>query len=234
MNKIFKKQREVFAILVFIGIIFALAYFVIRPLLLRIDNINNQMQEDAARQENRQKQIAELPKIQQQYQTLQNSEDLSSVLLNKQDAVFLIEKLELLAADTKNEITISVQDAKPVEAPKATASNKGKAETEKNILNDLPNKNYLQMKITLNGSYSAIINFVKSLEKFEYYADIVSLQINKGENQDSRSNSSVSTFDSVNPFSSNEQDVPELTEENTSELKKPITASLDTVFYTRE
>jgi hypothetical protein len=148
---------------------------------------------------------------------------LSGALLDKNKAVVLIEKIEKLAENTNNKVTITIQDV----ANKKTAKS-----TEKDtntLIAQLPSADYLQMKINLTGDYSSIVAFIDSLEKFEYYADITEIKINKDEATDSTSQatSNRGLFDvATQPII------------NDSRIKKNIaneellSASLTTVFYT--
>ena len=111
MKKIFQKQREIIIIFAYVGVVLALIYFIILPLLSKIEGVNNQIQEESMKQEIVKQQLGELPKIQQQYNTLQTNEGAIDVLLDKDKAVALIESLEKLAQDSGNKIEISVQNS---------------------------------------------------------------------------------------------------------------------------
>ena len=88
------------------------------------------------------------------------------------------------------------------------------------LTNDLPNENYLQFEIVLNGDFNTIGRFVKSLENFEYYCDIVGLQIrNSTEVTSSKSSQG-------NPF--NESGDSRDSQNKNGKLE----ATLDVVFYT--
>ena len=219
MKTFLNKQREILAIFFYIVFIAGLIYLVILPLITRIADMGNQIQQENAKQESARKHINELPKIQKQFQDLQSKNDLMNILLNNDRAVVLIEKLEKLAASTNNQITISVKDntaSKSIPAKKTET-------TTKTLVELLPNPDYLQMKISLDGDYNSIVKFVRLLEKFEYYADIIAIRINKSDIATSKEimlgNSSgvVSTDNSVSS-------------ENI--VSDKLTAALDVVFYT--
>ncbi|EKD46435.1 MAG: hypothetical protein ACD_67C00237G0002 [uncultured bacterium] len=222
MKKFFQKQREVTALLLYVGVIFATVYFAVIPLMEKINSTNDQIQEELTKQEIASQHINELPKLQKQYEVLKSGDDLAEVLLNKDKAVVLIEKLEKTAQETNNEIVIKVQEV--VDTKKATA--KTKSTTENTLVGQLPSPEYLQLKIALNGSYGSIISFVKLLENFEYYNDVVEIRIDKGDGEtQSFSNGVIES-----PFSLMEKGD---TEKNTTIKKDVLDASLDVVFYTR-
>lgn len=224
MKNFFNKQREIIVLLVYAAIIAGLIYLVILPLFSRINGMNDQIQQESMKRESVKLHINELPKIQKQYQTLESSGDLESVLLDKNKAVVLIEKLEKLAEDTNNKITIAVQDNAP--AKKAPA--KSAASSDDALVAGLPSPDYLQMKITLSGDYNSIVKFIGLLEKFEYYADITAVQINKAETDAmAQSTSNVGMFGTA--AASAASTVKKVSKVPASDT---LTATLDTAFYT--
>ncbi|MDD5463552.1 MAG: hypothetical protein PHP62_00165 [Candidatus Moranbacteria bacterium] len=224
MKNFLNKQREIIAILAYVAVVVGIIYFAIFPLLGRIRSINDEIQQETMKQESVKLHIEQLPKIQKQYEALQASGDLMDVLLNKDKAVVLIERLEKLADNTGNEITIAVQqDTAPVKKTQAKAATT--AAVEDTLVANLPSTDYLEMKISLNGSYNSIIEFIDLLEKFEYYADIIEIKINKEEANVSTTNSAtVGMFSRPVSVTSKQPETPS--------KKGELTASLGVVFYT--
>lgn len=229
MKKFFQKQRETMAIFVYFVAIMAVVCFVSMPLLGGINKVRDQIQEEILKQEIIRQQLGELPKIQEQYEMLIKKESVVDVLFDKNNAVTLIEKLEGLAQSGNNKIEISVQDK-----PKSTQENKSsqslskKKDTEKELVEYLPSQDYLQMKITITGSYNSIVDFIKKLESFEYYCDITSIQIKQAESD----NKQVADIGVANPFDSNHAMENQEVVENIEDKK--ITADFDVVFYTKK
>ena len=224
MKKFFQKKREIIIILVYIGIVVVLLYFVILPLIGRINSKKDQIQEEYVKQEIKQQQISELPKMEEQYNILQNNGKSVDVLLDKNDAVVLIEKLEKLAQDSGNKISISIQNT---ENQKNVPVVKIKPSAEDELVNNLPSTDYLRMKIIITGNYNAIVNFVHSLESFEYYCDIVAIQIKQKEE-----GNKPAEIGTLNPFNSKlSTDSGRI---STSDNKNEEEASLDVVFYTKK
>ena len=225
MKKFFQKQRETTIILVYIGIVVILAYFVVLPLIGRINSVKDQIQEEHVKQEIKQQQISELPKMEEQYNILKNNEKSIDVLLDKNDAVVLIEKLEKLAQESNNEISISVQNAL-TQKNTITATN-NKTNTNDDIIKNLPSVDYLEMEITLTGNYNTIVKFVQSLESFEYYCDIVATQIKQKDE-----NNKPAEIGTANPFNSGlSNNVDKISNFNNKNLEE---AALDVVFYTKK
>lgn len=220
MKKFFQKQREIIILLVYGGVIAALVYLVIIPIMSRIDETRNQIQEDVIKQDSYRSKISELPKIQQQYSILESNEDLAGVLLADNEAVTLIESLEKLAADSNNTISITTDES----SQKAASAARGKAVADNALIESLPSKEYLKLKITLVGDYNSIVNFVYNLERFEYYSDITGMQIGKDDQVDDSSQQGTS-----NPFGGSDGKKIEVDAD-----KGPLKASLDVVFYTKK
>lgn len=236
MKNFFQKQREIVAIASYICLILALIYFVILPLISRINGVKDEIQEESLNQEIKKQQIEDLPKMQSQFEILQKNEELLSVLLNRDDAVVLIEKLEKAAESSGNKISISVQDQnqnsqknslQTVPAKKPDA----KKPADDTLVGKLPSADYLQMKITLTGNYNSMLNFIGTLEKFEYYADIIGIQIKQssgsGGNEQS---SSVGDFGFVK--TQKKDDIAKKAEE--SKIEENLETSLDVVFYSKK
>jgi len=226
MKNFFNKQREIVALLAYVLIVVGLVYLVIFPLIARIDDTNNQIQKESISKESVELHISQLPKIQKQYQSLQVSGDLSNVLLDENKAIILIEKLEKLAENTNNKITISVQD-KTV-APAKKAASKIAAQASKSVVDDLPSTDYLQMKITLIGEYNAAVHFIDQLEKFEYYADITAIQIKKYE----EAGDSMQPLSSSGMFGAIQTTTTNILVKKDNSGNNKLATSLDIVFYT--
>lgn len=211
------------AIIGYILIVFLLVYFVVFSLIKKIDDVNYQIQEESMKQEIAKQHISELPKIQKQYSELENSLDLTRVLLDENEAVTLIERLEKTAKETENGIEIEVQSQ--TDQKKAPA--KTKAGGEVLLADELPSQDYLQLKIVLDGSYASIVNFIKEIENFEYYCDITEVQINRSED----TSKTRQGAESANPFSFGAKKEEEKSVRDTN---GPISSSLMVVFYKRQ
>lgn len=225
MKNFLNKQREILALLAFAAIIGGLVWLVILPLLSRISDTNDQIQQEIIKQEGLTLYLEQLPTIEKQYETLSSSSNLKNVLLDKEKAVVLIEKLEKLAEKTNNKITIAVQESA---APVKKAVDKKAAPVADTLAAGLPSQDYLQLKITLTGDYSGVVNFISALEKFEYYSDVTSIQINKETLAAAQEKqlSNIGMFSSVASIVSASKEVRQVVDSNA------LTAILDTVFYT--
>jgi hypothetical protein len=197
MKKFFKKQRELIAVALFFLAVGAMGYFVVAPLLKKIASIKNEIDENKIKQEIKKQRLEELPKIAQQYTSISSQQKKFDILLDKQQAVALIERLEGLAQDTNNKIQIVVQEDA---SAKKTADSKSKTAPKVPALIDtLPRKEYLKLRITLTGDYDGVFKFVHRLESLEYYADIIEINIGQVASNQTTSVASLG-MDGSNPF----------------------------------
>jgi F0F1-type ATP synthase membrane subunit b/b' len=243
MKNFLKKWRELLTLIVFFLTAGSFVYFLLMPIYNNIVSRRDQIQEELASQELQEKKLSEIPKIKQQYDWLKNEENKLNVLLKKEDAVVLIEKLEKIAENTNNEIKIEVVENKQpdkkttaavatqddVESPKTNTGIKAvkPKEEDKTILGNLPSKDYLEMKIILTGDYNSILRFLKNLEKMEYYNDVISFQFKL--KNDLKIGSSFQS--GVTPFSSSVETGSTADIEGSTDTGKKIEANFDTLFY---
>ncbi|EKE20017.1 MAG: hypothetical protein ACD_8C00066G0002 [uncultured bacterium] len=226
MKNFLKQQREVLSLVVYTLVIFVVVYFVIMPLFEKIKTTNDQVQEEILNQEISRKNIEELPKIQKQFESLNQGADLTLVLLDNANAVVLIEKLEKMAEQTNNTISITIEEVSVNDPKKKTP--KLKAGEEVPIASELPSQNYLRLKIVLSGKYGSIVKFIGMIENFEYYADIMGIQISKN-NEESQLQSISSGSGISNPFVL-EMEKDNLMKKNSENI---LNASINVAFYLR-
>lgn len=230
MKNFFQKQRELLAVIIYIGFILAVVYFIIIPLLSRINGVQDQIQEEKINQEIKEQSLTDLPKMQEQYENLQNNEKMVDVLFDRNRAVELIEKMEKLAQESGNEITISVQEKEPVKDVPSKAKKKTNDTEEKepaSIMENLPSSEYMQMKLELKGEFNTAVNFIHKLENFEYYCDIVGIKMQQAEKSDKKIFNNES-FGSINKSpAENPVDLLENIHPNN------ILTTIDVVFYTK-
>ena len=241
MKTFFQKRRELVAIAIYVCVLGAIGYFVVRPLLAKIDMRRDQIQEETATQDDQKKQIAELPSIKEQYLSVQSKGDTLNVLLDKNDAVTLIEDIEQLAQNTQNEVKITISQDDPnsrdaIAAQKDADSQKQPGNPNVSIKDALPSKNYLEMNIAITGQYNNVVNFIEKIENLQYYSDIISFDLKQDDSDTSPVGQSSGTIPVVSPFSAPDQRaapaVPAPTPAPATNQK--IVATLDVVFYLKQ
>lgn len=153
------------------------------------DNIQKEQLDSLVRQERSQK-ILEMGK--ELGDVEKNKNDMSAMLVNKDDAVPFLKTLEDIAAATGNEIKISVMDLSKMksQAAQAPVSQESDASSAKDIQqedqaqkaaqakNSKPNfSNELGFSIELTGRYGSLVDFFTKLENLPYFAQVYNFQI---------------------------------------------------------
>ncbi len=228
MKNFLKKQRNAVAIVLYMALIAGVVYFIIMPLLSRINKVQDKIQEEKINQELKDQRINDLPKMQSQYENLQSNKSTLNILFEEKNAVELIEKLEKLSQETGNNIKISAKEKINPQKELPKSNEKKKAE-EMTLADGLPSSDYLQMDLELYGEYNAAINFISKLENFEYYCDIIGIKMIQESESGNNKYANKDSFGVVNASPENEiQNLPEAT--NT----KKIITNLEVVFYTKK
>lgn len=238
MKTFLKKRRELIAIAIYVCVLGAVGYFIVRPLLAEINRRRDQIQEETATQDDQKKQIAELPSIKEQYLSVQSKGGTLNVLLDKNDAVTLIEDIEQLAQNTQNEVKITISQNDPnsrdaIAAQKDAASQKQPGDKSVSIRDALPSKNYLEMNIAITGQYNAIVNFMEKIENMQYYSDIISFDMKKDDSEKNPVAQSSGVISS-SPFSAQGQGAAPAAPAPVSSADQKIAATLDVVFYLKQ
>ncbi|HEX8974378.1 MAG TPA: hypothetical protein VF817_02725 [Patescibacteria group bacterium] len=235
MKKILRKQKVAIALGVYVILIVCLVYFVIVPILGKINDAREQIQKESMDQESRSQQLSQLPKMKLQYQNVQDGESSIDVLLSNNDAVDLIERLEKLADQTGNKITITAQDpAAQKTAPAQSNNQKNKAPDQNSIAGTLPSPDYLQMQLQLSGDYNAILKFITALENLEYYSDVTSVEIKQDQTETNANIASSVGTGALNPFASstnNKIQNADIASIKNARKNNRLAASLNVVFY---
>ncbi len=228
MKKFWKKYKIIVAITLYVVIIGALFYFVIQPFLNKISLSAGKIQEIIINQENKEKRLGELPKLKEQFGLVEKREGELFPLLTEDKAVELVEKIEKIAEDSGNKITLEMRDNKVKDAAsKKTESAKKKA-GEDDLRSDLPSSDYLEVKIKLSGDYNELIKFIEKIEAIEYHCDIISISIIPA--ADAFLNQSASNAASV--FSSIDSDQAESQPEQKNIAREiELNSIVDLVFY---
>lgn len=224
MKNFIKKNKIILAVVIYMAVLGSAFYFVAGHLLSAISGNNVKIQENLVDREIKEKRLAEIPKMKEQYQTVASEERFFIPLVTEDKAVELIEKLEKLAQSSGNEINIEIQsNTGKVDTSKAKSK---KTEDEKQSIRDsLPSSDYLELKINLSGSYNQLLDFIEKFEALQYYSDIVSLDIEFKE-EEKKAQSSPSPFaQNTNNMTGSEEVQPVPAKEAT------LNSSINAVFY---
>ena len=192
MKKFLKNQRELIALAIFLLVLAGIVQFAAFPLLAKITAIKDEIEAGNITQSVKKQRLDELPKMKQQYEQIKDEQKQLDVLLGKEQTMVLIEKLEKIAQDTNNTIAIIIQED----------SAQGKVDPVVAVLVDgLPSKDFLNLKISLTGDYDGVFKFISSLETLQYYCDIIG--VNFSHQVESSSNQTASVLNNsgaLDPF----------------------------------
>lgn len=176
MKYFWKKYKTCLVLSIYLFSMGAIFFFAGRPMILKIEEKNNKIQEKITDQENKKEKLSNLPAIRKQFEMINDQEDKTGLSLAGENVVDLVEKVEKISEETDNKIEIELfedkEDAKSADKQKKTAKKE-----EKRLTESLPGENYIRMKISLIGEYDGFINFLRKLENMEYYSDVVSFKL---------------------------------------------------------
>jgi len=197
MKSFWQKYKEGIAIFIYLVIVAALVYFGILLFMHKIDEKRNKIEEEKLLQEVRSKKLKSIPQLKEQVEKISTEKETFDVLLDKNNAVGLIEMLENIAQQQGVEIDISVNQAQqPQKAKKNSNSsaddvNSGDdskkdsgTKKQKTLVDDLPQMEYLSLSINCHGKFENTFAFIRRLENLRYSNDIVSFQIKQAEKKE--------------------------------------------------
>lgn len=127
--------------------------------------------------------LSELPKIKEKFMEVKmHSSELEDILFFEKDIVILVKKIEEMAEETENVISISVDNIK--EEIKEVKVNKDKKDEEKvGLLDDFSEEEYFKMNISVVGNYSGLLNFINKFNNLDCYNSLVSFNISSHEEE---------------------------------------------------
>jgi hypothetical protein len=174
------------------------------------------------------KNLDKIPQLTGDYETFSSQEKNLDVILQKESEIGFIQSLEDLAKETGNEINLKLIEEEGSQAKDSRGKAKTKEKDKESIKNSLPYEDYITIQVELRGSYSELVGFLEKLENIEHYANVVSLDLKKEENQIERAISNNSFVGSNNAL---------IPEENKQEEKPPkeiLKSLINLVIYIRQ
>jgi len=179
MKNIWIKYKEYILVLIYMAILFILFYFVIKPMVGRIDYNANLIQEKITVQENFKRKLGMISINSEQAGVIEKDESKMEVFMSHDQEIKLIERIEKMAEETDNKISIEAVDDKNINsnAKAKTASTKAREENKDDLKINTGNNDYVKFRITVSGRYNNLVGFIKKIENMEYWSDITSLQI---------------------------------------------------------
>jgi hypothetical protein len=196
MKDFFKEYKFYVIPAVYLMVAFLFLKFLIFPFIgklsLKAEEINKKRMDNQIME----KRIEKIPEMKSDWEFLQGKKESLGVILNKEEQVDFIRSVEAVAETTGNEISLKISD-QPVtgETQRRQRNPEEKKEGEKNIEDSLEYKNFIPLKIILKGNYSGLVGFMKKMENFKYYVNVLAINCEKDDLE--KISTSSSSFDNL-------------------------------------
>jgi len=175
MSDIWKKYNLWISFGIFLAVIFPVCFFVILPIRKNIEANSDEIQKKNIDNEIYKERVRKIPDMEKMQTTLDANKNNLKIFLSGSSEVDFIKKIESVAEETGNKITLKIEDS----TNKKPAKKEDKKD-ENNIKNALPGNNkYVTIQISLEGNYENLFNFMRKLENINYYVNVISLDLNK-------------------------------------------------------
>jgi hypothetical protein len=177
VKKIWKNHKLIiitagYSVAILLVIVF-LAVPLVNKLVEKADSIQKNIIDDQISRER----VDKIPQMEELDKVYQSKKDELDVILDPNGEVDFIKKLEALADETGNKMTIKVDEAAAnAKAPAPAVESK---DSKKSIKESLGYDKYISIQISLKGDYAELVNFVHKLENFRYYVNIISIESKK-------------------------------------------------------
>lgn len=221
MKEVWKKYKLWIVLAGYLATLLLVVIFMIVPLKTKVSKSGEELQRTEIDNEMNRDKTAKIPEMEEQRGYFQENKSRLDGLLDSDEEVDFIRKLELLSEETGNKINLKIDNPLPKSENKSRendSESKKDGQTAENIMSMLPYPDYVVFNISLEGTYEGFFNFIRKLENFEYYVNVVSLELQRGVSEKEK----VITDD--NPFSAGSQKGIGKNEEGKEVLKSEIRA----------
>lgn len=175
MKDFWKKYNIWITIAGFLLLIVAAWIFALVPIRKSIESNSDEAQRKIIDGEMYVERVSKISEMEKTRSLLAENESNLRVFLDKNSEVDFIKKIEDIAAETGNKVSLKIEDESAAPKTKAAASKKNEDEIKKS----LPKIEYLSMSISLEGNYEQAVNFLHKIENMNYYVDVLSISMNK-------------------------------------------------------
>lgn len=160
---------------VFLAAVFLIWFFVMSPLRKSIEANADEIQKKNIDSDIYKERVQKIPEMEKMQTTFDANRNNLKIFLNGSSEVDFIKKIESVAEETGNRITLKIEENTDQKTKK---TDEKKDETD--IKNALPGNNkYVTIQISLEGNYENLFNFIRKLENINYYVNVISLDLNK-------------------------------------------------------
>jgi hypothetical protein len=178
MRLFLKKYNVWIDIVIFLLVVLLTVFFAILPLKRSIQANSDDIQKKIIDDSLNKSRISKIPEMEKTEEVLEESKSNLNIILANDNEVDFIRKIEALADETGNKVTLKITDE--TQAVK-TAPAKKDAAIPEDIKSKLPYTKYLPMQIDLEGGYAEALNFIHKLENMQYYVNVISLNMSKSD-----------------------------------------------------
>lgn len=197
MKKIWSKHKLLIITASCFVLLVATVYFLTAPFVNKIKEKSDKIQEKIIDNQITGERTASIPKMEELDNGYESEKKYFDVILDPEREIDFIKELESLADETGNKIALKVNETNDPNDGK-TKKTAGNKKNEKTIKEDLSYDNYIVIQIDLYGDYQEMMNFIRKLENFKYFCNIISIECKK---ETEISESRVLPSDSKNIFS---------------------------------
>jgi hypothetical protein len=200
MNAIWKKYNIPLNIAGFLAVLVLVLFFAILPLQKSIQKNSDEIQMKIIDDNISKSRISKIPEMEKVEASFAENKENLNIILNSNNEVDFIKKIEALAEETGNKIDLTIDDpASKNQKPAAVSKDQA------DIKNNLPYSKYLSIQINLEGDYAGTLNFIHKLENMNYYVNIISLNMVRDiQDQASTNSGNISPFKANIPGANND------------------------------
>lgn len=181
MKIFWKNHKLIFIAVGYLLVVSILIYLLGIPFLNKIKNKTDNIQQRLLDNQLDEAKLNKINDLEEQYAYLENKEGALEVILDSQEEVSFIERLENLATETGNTMKLSVVEQDSSSKTKNTQSVKKKENEKTSVMDSLTYDKYLSFQINLKGDYASFLQFLYRLENSPNYVNIISLEVKKEE-----------------------------------------------------
>lgn len=216
--------------IVLIGYVILLGVFIYGGIFRVVKNIKegaDEIQKKIIDNELDMKNLEKIPQLTNDYETFSSKGSNLDVILQKESEIKFIQSLEDLARETGNEINLKLIKEENFQVKDSQEKEKAKKKDNEKIKNNLPYEDYITIQLELKGGYPELMGFLEKLENIEHYANVVSFDLKKEENQIKETRSNNPFIDSDNIL------VPEEDKKEISQKKEILKSLINLIVYIR-
>ncbi len=204
-----------------------------------IQDKENKLQVLILNEKSDKKMLGQLTKLRNQNNLIEANKEKLEVFFNKEDALKLAKKLEIIANETNNKIIIkaSPEKTKVNKSQKTKTATKNQKNNNKQVKKIEPVlDNYLTVTVNLYGTQENIATFIRKINSLPYLFNIISINISDKKNNvfiEGEKDIAEKGIRYKNILNSNNQNTQgkKDNQENTIETEKKYIAVLKIVFY---